>query len=373
MNTSQATIDILRLARSENIGPKLFFKAINYFGNATTALKNIESFVLKSGREKAIKLFSEENAVKEISALNKIGAKILTFDSEHYPKLLLQLDNAPPILTYIGNPDLLNKQIIAVVGSRNASINGQTFANYIAKSIVKNNDIIIASGLARGIDTSAHKASKPNTIAVLAGGIDHIYPQENEKLYYQIIEEGGLIITENAIGAHPLSKHFPLRNRIIAGISIATIVIEAGNKSGAIITAKYCIEQGKEVFVAPGSPMDPRCEGSNNLIKEGANIILNPADVLDNLPSLLNVKNRLQEKVKPEYNTNHPILIEDDKDDNSKSKILNLLSSVPTSIEEIANYTNLSLQHLYLFLLELELEDKIIRLPNNNVVLKYNC
>lgn len=372
MATSETIINILRLTRTENIGPKLFFKAINYFGSPKTALENIEDFLLKRGKEKTIKLFSEADAIKELSALNKIGAKILTFESEDYPQLLLQLEDAPPILTYRGNVDLLNKQIIAVVGSRNASISAQTFANYIVKSIVNSNDIIIASGLARGIDTAAHKASKPNTIAVLAGGIDHIYPQENEKLYYQIIDEGGVIITENPIGSSPLAKHFPLRNRIISGISMATIVIEAGIKSGAIITAKYAIEQGKEVFVAPGSPMDAKCEGSNNLIKEGANIILKPSDILDNLISLSNIRNRLQEKIKTHYNPNYAAFAEEVDIDN-KSQILNLLSSVPTAIEDIANYTNINLQKIYLSLLELELEDKIVRLPNNNVILKYKC
>ena len=372
METSETVINVLRLTRTENIGPKLFFKAINYFGNVKTALENIEDFLCKRSREKTMKLFSEADAIKELNSLEKIGAKILTFESDNYPKLLLQLEDAPPILTYRGNVELLNKQIIAVVGSRNASISAQTFTNYIVKSIVNSDDIIIASGLARGIDTAAHKASKPNTIAVLAGGIDHIYPQENEKLYYQIIEEGGIVITENSIGSSPLAKHFPLRNRIIAGISLAAIVVEAGIKSGAIITAKYALEQGKELFVAPGSPMDVKCEGSNNLIKEGANVILKPSDILDNLPSLTNIKNRMQEKVKTQYNPKYATFTEEVDADN-KSQILNLLSSVPTAIEDIANYTNLNLQKIYLSLLELELEDKIIRLPNNNVILKYKC
>lgn len=364
---SSSTIEIIRLARTENVSPRLFFKMLEMFGSAKNALEKIPELALKGGKQRPLEICSIEKVEKELAELEKIEAGIITFEDQYYPKLLFHIDSAPPILSYKGNKHLLNTDTIAIVGARNSSINGEILAKSIAYDLAHKANITIVSGLARGIDAAAHEASLPNTIAVLAGGIDNIYPPQNEHLYNKI-QNQGLLIAELPIGSKPLIKHFPQRNRLVSGLSLGVVVIEAGKNSGSLITAHCASEQGREVFAVPGFPLDPRSKGSNKLIKDGAIIIENASDVLENLPQLTKIKSKLQEQSSCNYE-NLSIQHEEEISDDVRNLILRLLSSSPTSIETLSMHSKISLQTTYRILLELELAGKIVRCPGNSVTL----
>ncbi len=277
---TKETIDILRLIRSENVGSRTFWSLIKLFGSST-AIENIQEFSLRGGRSKPVKVFSQSEASKELELLEKNNTKIITYKSLEYSRLLLEIFDCPPILSYKGNIGLLShERCLASVGARNASVNGRAFAAKIAKELT-DADYIMVSGLARGIDTAVHQVNTSKTIGVIAGGIDHVYPIENVKLFEQIQQEG-LIIAELAIGSKPLGQHFPQRNRLISGISLGTVVIEASLKSGSLITARFALEQNREVFAVPGFPLDTRCQGTNKLIKEGTYMVESTQDIVTN-------------------------------------------------------------------------------------------
>ena len=368
---SNETIDILRLIRSENVGPKTFFSLIKFFGSASRALENAPDFSLRGGKSKPIKLYSKADALKELEALKKNKSYLITYKDPNYSELLSQTSNFPPVLSYKGNISLLNHdKIIAIVGARNSSINGRSFAAKLAKDLVKAG-YVTTSGLARGIDTSVHSNSGSNTIAVVAGGIDHIYPPENKTLYAQIAENG-LLLAELSVGSKPLSQHFPQRNRIISGLALATVVVEAGLKSGSLITANFALEQNREVFAVPGFPIDPRCIGSNRLIKNGAYLLESVDDIISNVVS----KGKLRESLEEEmsyfinlglYMGNNNIQITD-KD---RKAVIELLSASEVTIDAIARQLQLELPILYTIFLELELAGKIVRSAGNKISLIY--
>lgn len=364
---SSETIDILRLIRSENVGVRTFYALVNMYGSASKALEKASEMSLKGGRQKPIKISSKQDAENELEKLQSIGAKALTYLDDNYPKLLKHISDAPPIISYFGNEQILNKKFCAIVGARNASLNGRNFASHIAKNLSQNS-IYIVSGLARGIDTVAHEASLPYTVGVIAGGIDHIYPPENAKLYQKIAETGA-IIAELPVGSVPLGQHFPQRNRIIAGMSMVTLVVEASLKSGSLITARMALEQGREVCAVPGFPLDPRCQGTNKLIKEGAHLIESFEDVLEILnqherPGLLH---SLHEK-KSFQNFDSISISEDTINQDSREQVLEVLSSTGVQIEEIQKNTELPLPIIYTILLEFELAGKVARLPGGNFI-----
>jgi DNA processing protein len=368
---SNETIDILRLIRSENIGLKTFFSLIKFFGSATNALENAQDFSLRGGKSKPIKLYSKEHALKELESLEKHKCSLITYKDSNYSELLSQISDPPPVLSYKGNISLLNhNKIIAIVGARNSSVNARSFASNLSKDLIKSG-YVTTSGLARGIDTSVHSSGISSTIAVIAGGIDHIYPPENKNLYAEIAENG-LLLAELPVGSKPLSQHFPQRNRIISGLALATIVIEAGLKSGSLITANFALEQNREVFAAPGFPLDPRCIGSNRLIKNGAYLLENADDIILNVLS----KDRLKESLKEGdkyFNSlnlnmgNNNIQITDKE----RKLVIELLSASDTTIDLIAKESKLDLPILYTIFLELELAGKIIRSAGNKISLIY--
>ena len=361
------TLDIIRLIRSENVGPRTFYSLIKIYGSSTKALEKIQEMSLNGGRAKPIKLSSKSDVEKELEKLSSIGANILTYADDHYPKLLKHISDAPPVISYLGNKEIFNKKFCAIVGARNSSLNGQNFASNIAKNLSEHS-INVVSGLARGIDTAAHKASLPNTVGVIAGGIDHIYPPENAKLYREITETGGAIIAELPVGSVPLGQHFPQRNRIISGISMVTLVVEASLKSGSLITARMALEQGREVCAVPGFPLDPRCQGTNKLIKEGANLIESFEDVME----LLNQSDIRENSGFGEAagNCNFTTMQLDESAINkaSRSMVIDVLSSTATNINDIQKSTNLPLPAIYIILLELELAGKISRSPGGGIV-----
>lgn len=370
---TKETIDILRLIRSENVGSRTFWSLVKLFGSSSAAIENIQEFSLRGGRSKPVKVFSQSEASKELELLEKNNAKIITYKSLEYSRLLLEIFDCPPILSYKGNIGLLShERCLAIVGARNASVNGRAFAAKIAKELT-DADYIMVSGLARGIDTAVHQVNISKTIGVIAGGIDHVYPIENVKLFEQIQQEG-LIIAELPIGSKPLGQHFPQRNRLISGISLGTVVIEASLKSGSLITARFALEQNREVFAVPGFPLDSRCQGTNKLIKEGAYMVESTQDIVTNLPHFSKVVSKSKDVANDSAENNQfkalDIKYANPITNDMRMKVKELLSSTPIDFDCL-HQTQLPLQVIYMIILELELAGKITRYPGNKISLIY--
>ncbi|MGN6590382.1 MAG: DNA-processing protein DprA [Sphingomicrobium sp.] len=272
-------IDRLRLLRTSGIGPVTFRQLILRFGNPAAALSAVPDLARRGGG-KAPQLHSRQDAEREIARVEKLGASFLALGQGLYPRLLAELEDAPPLLIAKGNLRLLDCQSVAIVGARNASAAACRFARGLAHDLGKY-DLVVVSGLARGIDSAAHDGALPTgTIGVIAGGIDVFYPPENEDRQKAIYERG-LVVAEMPPGTEPRARHFPYRNRIIAGVSSGTVVIEAAPRSGSLITARLAAEAGRDVMAVPGSPLDPRAQGCNQLIRDGATLIQNAADVVE--------------------------------------------------------------------------------------------
>ncbi|WP_375330090.1 DNA-processing protein DprA [Candidatus Tisiphia endosymbiont of Nemotelus uliginosus] len=370
---TKETIDILRLIRSENVGSRTFWSLIKLFGNSSAAIDKIQEFSLRGGRSKPVRVFSQSDASKELELLQKHNAQIITYKSPGYSRLLLEIFDCPPILSYKGNIGLLaHERCLAIVGARNASVNGHAFAAKIAKELTDANYIVV-SGLARGVDTAVHQVNTSKTIGVIAGGIDYVYPPENVRLFEQI-QQNGLIIAELPVGSKPLGQHFPQRNRLISGISLGTVVIEASLKSGSLITARFALEQNREVFAVPGFPLDPRCQGTNKLIKEGAHMVESTEDIETNLPPFSKIISKSKDVANDSIENNQFRTL-DIKYDNvitndMRMRVKELLSSTPIDFDCL-HQTQLPLPAIYMIILELELAGKITRYPGNKISLIY--
>ena len=353
-SSEKEIIDWLQLSRSVNVGPITFFKILEYFGSIENALKNFEEFLNLSKNSQKIKLCERSIAIKEFEETEKFGAKILTFSDSRYPQLLREIPDSPPIITVKGDIDLLPQEKIAVVGPRNASFNALLYAKKFTL-LLGQSSVVSVSGMARGVDTAVHEASiLSGTIAVLAGGINNIYPQENTKLYQQI-SECGLIVSEMPFDYVPKGPNFIQRNRLISGLAVATVVIEAGLKSGSLATARFASEQNREVFAVPGSPFDPRCQGTNRLIKDGANIITEVEDVL-NATTQKNYyfkKTTQLSQIKKEYNFSN------DQVFNAREEILQNLNSDPTNIDLLISELQIPINLFNTAVMELEIDNKI--------------
>lgn len=360
-------LDILRIIRSENIGSKTFFDLINRYKNPQNVLEAIPRLAEKGGKRK-IRLCSKEKAEQELEAVDKYGAKIILYGSEEYPELLHNIYDPPPLITLKGHPQIYqNKTSIGMVGARNASNNGCRFAHKIADELSEKG-YLITSGLARGIDTFAHKgAVKYGTVGVIAGGIDNIYPLENKKLY-QEIKETGAIISEQPFGAKPYSQAFPARNRIISGMSVGIVVVEASLRSGSLITARCAVSEHKEVMAVPGFPLDPRCQGTNRLIKDGAVLI-------ESVKDIINTVEEISPSFKSESTMQYDIeeCIEEYSEPSEQEvkaiqeMLLTNLTSTPTFIDELINRFSIPSSDMMIILLELELAGKIERHHGNKV------
>ncbi|MCW8916285.1 MAG: DNA-processing protein DprA [Magnetovibrio sp.] len=359
------TLDWLRLFRSQNVGPITFYKLLERFGSARAALDALPDLA-KSGGAKAFKVFPKTDAEREIEELSKLGGRIILRNDENYPPLLSQITDGPPVLSVLGHPHLLKKRTIAVVGARNASLNGKNFARHISADLGAAG-FLVASGMARGLDAAAHEgAMESGTVAVLGGGIDVIYPRDNTALYEEI-KERGAIISEVPLGTTPQARHFPRRNRIISGMARGTVVVEASPKSGSLITARMALEQGREVFAVPGSPNDPRASGCNQLIKDGANLIQNAEDILDVLNPILS--SPLREPKPLEFQHKNPTKIDDIELNSAREVIKEMLSPSPVTVDEIVRSCQFSPAAVSLVLLELELAGRLERHPGNRVSL----
>jgi DNA processing protein len=353
VSASEDQIARLRLIRSENIGPVTFFQLLARFGSALAAIDAVPDLAARGGGRPP-KLASRAAIEREVEQVARLGARYLFLGQGLYPPLLAEIETAPPALVVKGHVSLLDKPAIAMVGARNASAAACRFARSLAQDLGASGTVIV-SGLARGIDTAAHDgALETGTIAVIAGGVDVFYPPENEERQ-RAIAERGLLIAEQPPGIEPRARHFPYRNRIIAGLTQGTVVVEAAPRSGSLITARYATEFGRDVMAVPGSPLDPRAQGCNQLIREGATLVQNAADVLETIRPF-NLRPLAQEKLDYGAPSAAP-----DASETERRKVSDLLSPTPVAVDEIVRQSGLAPAIVQTILLELELAGRLER------------
>ncbi len=354
--TPEAELAWLQLIRSENVGPATFAGLMRRFGDPFRALDQLPDLARRGGAKRAIKICKKSDAESEHAAACKAGARFVYLGSEHYPPLLAAIDQPPPVLTVLGNMDHLTARMIGMVGARNASASGRNFARTLARDL-GSAGFVVASGLARGIDTAAHEgALETGTIAVMAGGANHIYPPQNEGLFNDIKAQG-VIISEMPWGMKPQARHFPRRNRIVSGLSLGVVVVEAAMRSGSLITARLALEQDREVFAVPGAPNDPRAEGANRLIKDGAKLTTGVEDITDELSSITPCAPLAQQLGFEEHD------MPEDVPASLVEQISNLLGGNPVEIDVLAREAGLPVGSVAAALLELELGGQVERLP----------
>lgn len=357
----------LRLIRTDHVGPATFAALISRFGSASDALDHIGELSRRGGRAKPIQPAHLKEIEEEWRATHKVGARFVMLGDEDYPKMLAAVDPAPPLVTIRGHSHLLDGRSVALVGARNASANSRKIASAMATDL-GGHGYVITSGMARGIDTAAHSgALQTGTIAVLAGGVTSVYPKENEGLYAAIAEQG-LVMSEMPLGHTGRAKDFPRRNRLISGLSLAVVVVEAALRSGSLITARNALEQSREVLAVPGSPLDPRCRGANHLIKQGATLVEDGDDVIAHLETF--VPRIMADPTGPsDPLADHPITISDDELERHRQEIIALLGPSPTEIDEVIRQSGCTPGTVSVILLELDLAGRIERWPGKQVSL----
>jgi len=360
-------LDWLRLIRSENVGPVTFFQLLNRFGSAAAALAALPEFARRGGKATPLAVASKAEIEREIAALAAAGAGLVAWGEPDYPAALSTIADAPPILSLKGQRVLAAKPAIAIVGARNASGNGRRLARDLAAQLGAAG-LVVASGLARGIDAAAHEgALATGTVAVLAGGIDMVYPAENRALH-EAIAERGLLLAEMPIGTEPQARHFPRRNRIISGCALGTVVVEAAERSGSLITARFAAEQGREVFAVPGSPLDPRAKGTNRLIRDGATMVESAADVLAELKPQLG--RPFAESDGDGFAPPPSAEIGEKELGEARRLVLGLLSPSPLPVDELLRQCQCSPAIVLTVILELELAGRVERQPGNTLSLR---
>ncbi|MFO1239216.1 MAG: DNA-processing protein DprA [Sphingomonadaceae bacterium] len=353
-DAGQELLDRLRLIRSANIGPVTYFQLIRRFGSPGAALAALPELASRGGG-KAPRLADMSTIVSEVESVERLGARYLFLGQGLYPPLLAEIDSAPPALIVRGDLAILEQPAVAIVGARNASAAAMRFASRLAQDLA-DAGVAIVSGLARGIDTAAHRGALAAgaTVGVIASGIDIAYPPENAELQERIATHG-MLIAEQPPGREPLARHFPSRNRIIAGMSQGTVVVEAAPKSGSLITARLANECGREVMAVPGSPLDPRAQGCNLLIREGATLIQSASDVLEMIrPIYGNRMKSAQTFFQPEPENSEPT-------DEERRAVWDLLSLTPVSVDEIIRQSLMHPAAVQLILLELEIAGRLER------------
>ena len=352
--TDKQRIDWLRLIRSQNVGPSTFRALLNHFGGARAALDALPALARRGGGNTAPRICTPEEADRELAAARKLGVSLVAIGEADYPGRLQMIDDAPPLLALRGNTGVLSQPLVAIVGSRNASAAGIKLAQRFAHELGEAGFAVV-SGLARGIDAAAHRASlSTGTIAVLAGGQDRIYPAEHTDLLASILPSGAAI-TEMPMGWEPRGRDFPRRNRLISGLSLGVIIVEAAKRSGSLITARFALEQGREVFAVPGSPLDPRAEGSNGLLKQGAVLVTQAEDVLDVLRPIAE-----RAPAPPAEEPSHDMPSTEPAPD-ARARIVGLLGPTPVSIDDLIRLSGLPASIVQITLLELELAGRLTR------------
>ena len=353
-------VERLRLLRTPGIGPVTFRQLIMRFGTPANALAAVPDLARRGGG-KAPPLRTRDDAEREIARVDRLGGRWLAVGQGLYPRLLAELEDAPPLLIARGNLNLLDRQAVAIVGARNASAAACRFARGLAHDLGQH-ELVVVSGLARGIDSAAHDgALASGTIGVIAGGIDVFYPPENEERQTAIYEQG-LVLAEMPPGTEPRARHFPYRNRIIAGMSSGTVVVEAAPRSGSLITARLAAEAGREVMAVPGSPLDPRAQGCNQLIRDGATLVQNAADVVE---AIRPFENRVRA-----VSTTYDPPQEQMNGDDALSLVEELLGPSPVPVDEIIRLSRASSGAVQMALLELDLAGRLDRHAGNKVSLR---
>jgi DNA processing protein len=358
--TDRERIAWLRLARTPNVGPVTFTQLITRFGSASAALFEVPRLARRGGGE-APKVPHEDTVRREIDALTKLGGHLVTSADPDYPHGLAALDAPPPVISVLGRTSVLRREMIAMVGARNASALGRKLAQTLSADLGAA-ELVVASGMARGIDTAAHEgAIASGTCAVVAGGVDVIYPPENAGLYERL-KQGGAIVSEMPVGEQPQARHFPRRNRIISGLSRGVIVVEAAEGSGSLITARFALEQNREVFAVPGSPLDPRAKGTNRLLREGAILTETAEDVLTVLRPILG-----SGFAEPEHEPVRAPSADDAETDRVRAVVIEALGPAPVRVDELIRLSGAPAPAVLAVLLEMELAGKLARHPGNEV------
>ncbi|MDP6705046.1 MAG: DNA-processing protein DprA [Alphaproteobacteria bacterium] len=357
--------DWLRLIRSENVGPIGFFQLLERFGTAAAAIEALPELARRGGRRR-LRLATLAEVEQELAAVEAAGAGLIAFSEPGYPPLLREIADPPPLISVLGHPALLGRETVAVVGARNASASGQRFARQLAAEIAAAG-LNVVSGMARGTDAAAHAGALAHgTIAVLAGGVDVIYPPENEALYHDIVA-GGAVISEMPVGTKATARHFPRRNRLISGLALGVVVVEAAPRSGSLITARLAAEQGREVFAVPGSPLDPRARGANGLIRQGAQLTESAADVIDAVQRMR--ERRIEEPRGAAYG-GRPTPPAEAELDQGRQALVRLLGPTPVEVDELIRQSELTPPVVITILLELDLAGRLDRHPGNRVSLR---
>ena len=360
MATDRAHQELLawiRLARSEGVGTKTFRQLLERFPTASEAVDRLPEFVRTGGRP--LRLLALGDAEREFEKAQRAGLTHVTWTHPNFPEPLKAIEDAPP----------LSAPMIAIVGARNATVNGRKFARMLGADLAKAG-LVVLSGMARGVDGAAHEGALTVpaglTVAVVAGGTDVIYPPEHDKLHARIAEAGA-VIGEMPPGTEPQAPLFPRRNRIISGASVGVVVVEATLKSGSLITARLAADQGREVFAVPGSPLDPRAHGPNSLIRDGALLIQSADDILDNLPLKRVSPTQIS---KAGFHAGQPVEKSDEKDiHNVRRQIESALGAAPAAVDELVRQCQVSAAVVATVLMDLELAGRLERLPGNRVAL----
>jgi DNA processing protein len=353
--TDEQRLDWLRLIRSGNVGPRTFRSLLNHTGSARAALAALPDLARRGGASKTARICSREDAEGEMEAARMFGVRFVALGEPEYPPRLQSIDDAPPLLAVRGNIAVLASSMVAIVGARNASAVGVKFAQRLARELGEAG-FVISSGLARGIDAAAHRASlATGTVAVLAGGQDKIYPPEHADLLESILADGAAI-SEMPLGWEPRARDFPRRNRLISGLALGVVIVEAAKRSGSLITARMALEQGREVFAVPGSPLDPRSEGTNALLKQGATLVTEAADIIPVLQPIMGEPPELsvREPESPPPGHSEP-------EGSDRSRIISLLGPTPVAIDDLIRLSGCSPAAVRVVLLELELAGRIER------------
>lgn len=355
----------LRLIRTQNVGPASFRELINRFGSAEAALEMLPELMISGGAKRIMRIPSVEEAEAELDAASENGARFVGIGEADYPPMLKNMDNPPPLIAVKGEAAVFRLPAVAIVGARNASLAGIKMSRMLAADLGRDGYVIV-SGLARGIDTAAHQGSlSTGTVGVLAGGLDVPYPPENIGLCDDIAERGGAVISEMPFGWQPRAQDFPRRNRLVAGAALGLVVIEAAQRSGSLISARLAGEMGRLVFAVPGSPLDPRCAGSNGLLKDGATLVTEAADVSGAIAPLAGTRTRSiapPEKA-PDFSATPP------PGEDERSGVLEVLGPTPVGVDEIIRHTGLNAAQVSMVLLELDLAGRIERHAGGNVSL----
>ncbi len=357
-------LDWLRLIRSENVGPRTFRTLLNHCGSAGAALKALPDLARRGGAGRVVRICPREDAEQELAAAARTGVAFLALGEDEYPAQLATIDDAPPLLAVRGQAAVLQEPMIAMVGSRNASAAGVKITEQLARDLGAAGFIVV-SGLARGIDAAAHRASlATGTVAALAGGHDSIYPPEHLPLVEALIENGAAV-SEMPLGYEPRGRDFPRRNRLISGLALGVIVVEAAQKSGSLITGRMALEQNREVFAVPGSPLDPRAAGTNALLKQGAVMVTEAEDVLAVLRPIIG---RRPEPAHPEPRIEDETPLPEPSPD-CRARIVALLGPTPVSADDLIRLSGASTTVVQATLLELELAGRLKRQQGGRVAL----